>query len=114
MNDAQFDLSVKPSDSVRDVENQDGSVLLDIHQGICFSLNPVGAKIWQMLKTECSVGQITEHLSAECGVPREQVEQDVTDFVRALREKKLLKSVEPERKHKSTDWVSRLLGRFAS
>ena len=42
------DVVIAPS--VRETASEDGAVLLDIEQGICFSLNPVGLKIWELLK----------------------------------------------------------------
>ena len=36
-------------DGIRETVSEDGAVLLDIDQGICFSLNPVGLKIWELL-----------------------------------------------------------------
>src|SRR2546423_7552409 len=41
---------IKLSENVRETITQDGAVLLDIEQGLCFSMNPVGARIWEMLK----------------------------------------------------------------
>jgi len=38
--------SPKPSNWVREVSSQDGAAPLDIRQGICLSLNPVAALIW--------------------------------------------------------------------
>jgi hypothetical protein len=114
MNEAHSDRSIKPSDSVRDVANQDGSVLLDIHQGVCFSLNPVGARIWQMLKAEHSVDQIAGRLSAEFGVAEQQVSQDVGDFVDMLRENNLLKATEPAETGKSARWFRRIFSNLSS
>src|SRR5208282_3160780 len=39
------DMVIAPS--VRETASEDGAVLLDIEQGICFSLNPVGLRIWE-------------------------------------------------------------------
>ena len=45
-------LTIAPG--VREVASEDGAVLLDVEQGVCFSLNPVGLKIWDLLKKGCS------------------------------------------------------------
>ena len=42
------DIVIAPG--VRETASEDGAVLLDIEQGICFSLNPVGLKIWELLE----------------------------------------------------------------
>ena len=36
------ELAIAPG--VREVTSEDGAVLLDVEQGVCFSLNPVGLK----------------------------------------------------------------------
>jgi len=74
---------------VRSTVNQDGAVLLDIDQGLCFSLNPVGTRIWEMLKGERSRDEIVDALAEEFGLPRAQLLQDVSDFLRQLQQMKL-------------------------
>ena len=69
MNPSDIELSGKPSDSVREIENQDGAVLLDIQQGLCFSINTVGARIWRMMKQEQSFAQIVDTLVEEFNLP---------------------------------------------
>jgi Coenzyme PQQ synthesis protein D (PqqD) len=85
---------------VREVTSEDGAVLLDVEQGVCFSLNPVGLKIWDLLKKGCSVDQIAEALSQEFSVPRCQVLSDASEFIEALEAKHLLRrpdQTEPKR-----------------
>jgi len=38
-------------------------MLLEVEQGICFSLNPVGLRIWKLLKERRSVDQIVDALA---------------------------------------------------
>lgn len=74
------------SPTVRDVQNQDGAVLLDLQQGICFGMTPVGMKIWELLKTKRSLDEICKHLFSEYPeVTRESIAQDVRQFVWALQ-----------------------------
>jgi hypothetical protein len=77
--------SIRTAESVREVLNEDGAVLLDINQGVCFSMNPVGAKIWEMLRTECSVDEIATALQSEFGVPIAQIKRDIGEFVEELK-----------------------------
>jgi hypothetical protein len=80
-----------PSDSVRDVGTADGAVLLDMRQGICLSLTPVGAKIWQLLKSGQSVDEIVGCLSVEFHeVSRTQIHHDALEFIADLRAKGLI------------------------
>jgi len=61
------DIVIAPG--VRETASQDGAVLLDIDQGICFSLNPVGLKIWDLLKKRYSVDQIADSLAQDFPIP---------------------------------------------
>ena len=79
------------SGSVRLAETQDGAALLDVRQGLCFGMTPVGTKIWHLLKQRCSVDQIVDCLCTDYkSIPRERIADDVTEFVRALKDKRLL------------------------
>jgi hypothetical protein len=87
--------SLIPSDSVRVVQNQDGAVLLDIRQGLCLSMTPVGVQIWDFLKLNFSADQITDSLVAKFSVPSQQVSRDVIAFINDLKQKGLLLSSKP-------------------
>lgn len=79
-----------PSSTVRDIANQDGAVLLDIHQGLCFSINPVGSKIWQMIKQQHSLDQVIDALADEFSIPKERIHDDVMEFTSTLTANGLL------------------------
>jgi hypothetical protein len=80
-----------PSDSVREVENRDGTALLDIQQGLCLGMTPLATKIWRMLKTDLSADQITSALTLEFPeIPSARIRQDVHGFIIDLNEKGLL------------------------
>jgi len=96
---------IKPRDSVRETINQDGAVLLDIKQGLCFSMNPAGAKIWQMLKRGNSITDIANALKGELEVPRSEIEADVAAFVVELRKRNLVETdVSTEKQGRSLDF----------
>lgn len=76
----------RPSAWVRDVQNADGAALLDIHQGTCFSLNPVGARIWNLLKLQSSINEMSASIAAEFNVAEQQVRADVLEFIQRLNE----------------------------
>jgi hypothetical protein len=75
---------------VRHIDNEDGAALLDVKQGLCFSMNPVGLKIWGMLRLNQSIDQITHQLVGEFGLPEEQLRKDVIEFVENLKQSHLL------------------------
>jgi len=81
--------AIKVTKGVRETVNQDGAVLLDIEQGLCFSLNPVGTKIWEMIKDGRSVDEIADALENEFRLPRTQLLTDVSDFVKQLENMRL-------------------------
>lgn len=83
------DMVIAPG--VRETGSEDGAVLLDIEQGICFSLNPVGLKIWELLKRRYSVDQITDALAHDFPVPRSQLLSDVAEFLQSLEAKRLIR-----------------------
>jgi hypothetical protein len=87
MSDTRLVLS--PSPWVRDIQTDDGAALLDIQQGICFSMNPVGARIWNMLKLHSSIDQMSDTIAAEFKVDEQQARDDVLEFIRALTDKAL-------------------------
>ena len=82
------DIVIAPG--VRETASEDGAVLLDIEQGICFSLNPVGLKIWELLKTHHSVDEIADDLAQDFPVPRSQLLSDVVEFLQSLEAKRLI------------------------
>jgi len=79
------------SPAVREIANEDGAVLLDIEQGICFSLNPVGLRIWQMLKQRYSTDKIADLLEKEFHTPRPDLVADISDFLVQLEAKHLIR-----------------------
>src|SRR6266404_5857736 len=83
-------LALRTAESVRETVNQDGAVLLDIKQGLCFSMNPVGARIWEMLKGGVAVEQIASKLEWEFHVPRRQVEAGLAVFLDGLQMRNLI------------------------
>src|SRR5712692_9814762 len=104
--------AIKVAKGVRETVNQDGAVLLDIEQGLCFSLNPIGTRIWEMVKDGRSLAEITDALQLEYRLPRSQLVGDVSDFLKRLEEMRLIGE-----KSSSADnggFLSRLLSRSRS
>jgi hypothetical protein len=85
------------------------TVLLDIEQGTCFSLNPVGLRIWELVKKRCSLDQIADALEQEFSMPRSQLLSDANEFIGALEAKHLIRRPNDTLPEKS--WFSRMLPR---
>jgi hypothetical protein len=92
---------------VREAASEDGAVLLDIEQGICFSLNPVGLRIWELLKKRYSLDQIADALAQEFSVPRSQLLTDASEFIEALESKNLI--YRPSQLSPKKSWFSKML-----
>jgi hypothetical protein len=112
MNAVNFS-QVTISSGVRETASEDGAVLLDIEQGICFSLNPVGLKIWGMLKQKLSLDQMTDSLEEEFHTPRPELMADICQFVSQLETKGLISHGVPPRANRRwwTKLSSRMLAR---
>jgi hypothetical protein len=82
--------SIRVPTDVCAVIDDDGAVLLDVRGGKYFSLNGVGALIWQELAAGKAPSDIATQLSARFGVPAVDVQSDVDEFITRLRSKRLL------------------------
>jgi hypothetical protein len=85
----------KVSPGVRATASVDGAVLLDIDTGMCYSLNPVGTKVWEAVDSaqgNASFGDVLDVLAREFTIPREQLAADVDKYLRQLQEKRLVTS----------------------
>jgi coenzyme PQQ synthesis protein D (PqqD) len=94
---------------VRETASEDGAVLLDIEQGTCFSLNPVGLRIWELLKRRCSLDQIADTLAQDFSVPRAQLLSDAAEFIQALETKHLIQR--PGYTPPKRPWFTKILPR---
>ena len=95
MSEQGNNFELKVAQGVRETVNQDGAVLLDIEQGLCFGLNPVGTRIWEMLKDGRSVDEISDALEQEFHVPRAQILSDISDFLEQLAKMRLVGNQSP-------------------
>lgn len=89
-------------------------MLLDIEQGVCFSLTPVASRIWQLLKVHCELEQIADTIAAEFRAPRNLVERDLSEFLDTLRQHRLLLDSVDEQNHRASGggWLRRKLSRL--
>lgn len=78
------------SDGVRSTHGQDGAIVLDIHQGQMFNLNPVGSRILELLESGSTEADIVETISREFNASQDIVENDVHEFIGSLKEHKLV------------------------
>lgn len=63
-------------------EIEDEVVILDLKSNNYFGLNPVARLVWQKLDQDSSVGEIIKVIAEQFEVERQQVADDVRDFLR--------------------------------
>jgi Coenzyme PQQ synthesis protein D (PqqD) len=80
------------SPDVRATHSEDGAVLLDINQGLCYSLNVVGSQIWLTIESSPGIRLegIVDALQTHFQVPREQLRTDTAEYLSNLLQKGLL------------------------
>ena len=72
-------------DSIRRVADADGGVVLDLRRGAMFRVNPLGARVLDLLDEGNSPKQIADKLSAEFAVALNDVQTDVEEFIESLK-----------------------------
>lgn len=68
-----------------DAEVDQEIVALSIEKGICYGLNPVGARIWRLLANPICVADIFKSLVSEYQVDPGTCEREVLDLLEQLR-----------------------------
>lgn len=86
-----LDVDVVLLDTVFLQEVDDETILLDTNTQEYFSLNEVGGVFYQAMKYETNLMKIVEMLSEHFEVEYKKIEIDLLVFVKALKEKGLLK-----------------------
>jgi len=75
------------SPDVRSTYSEDGAVLLDIQKGLCYSLNPVAARVWSTVEASPSgvdLRGLLDVLETHYTITREQLECDVDEYLSKL------------------------------
>jgi hypothetical protein len=69
---------------------EDEVVILQLHEGAYYGLDPVGARVWGLIQEPRTVGEICDTLVREYEVGRERCEADVLALLGELRERDLV------------------------
>jgi len=85
-----LDTTVKISPNVLLQEVDDETILLDIESEEYFSLNEIGRVFYELLQEHKNLAEVLQELQNYFDAPKEQLEQDLFAFVKALDEKKLI------------------------
>lgn len=81
------------SDTLRAAETQDGAVVLEMRQGKMFSLNVVGSRILELLKTGSSESDIADEISRQFEVSQDIAREDLREFLQALVKNNLIEEL---------------------
>lgn len=68
----------------------DETVILDLAGGTYYGLDPVGARIWQLMGEGKTLAEICDTMLDEYDVTREALEGDVVELADKLLERKLI------------------------
>ena len=76
-------VTIPPQVMARQVGEE--TVILDLASGTYFGLDPVGARIWQLLADGKTLGEVCAAMLAEYEVSREDIERDVLKLADELQ-----------------------------
>ena len=66
------------------------TVILELANGTYYGLDPVGARIWQLMTEGQTLTQVCEVMLVEYEVTREDIERDVLSLTQTLLERQLV------------------------
>ncbi len=87
------DARIAPRGIVQARALENGAVLVNMHSGGCFELNPVGFEIWKGLEQGRSVSEICNTLVGKYGVQADVASGDIRSLVDSLIEAGLVEIV---------------------
>ncbi len=70
------------------------AAILDLQNGIYYGLDPVGARIWELIQSPCDCQGIVSQLLDEYDVEAEQCQHDVLALLSQLSERGLIEICE--------------------
>ncbi len=84
-----YALDITPNVIARQVGDE--IVLLDLDNGTYFGLDPIGARIWELISQGRTLAAVCEVILDEYDVTREIIEQDLLKLVADLAAQRLVK-----------------------
>lgn len=81
-------VSIPPDVMARTVGDE--TVILDLASGTYFGLDPVGARMWQLIGEGKTLGEVCDNMLDEFEVSREELERDVIRLAQELFETGLI------------------------
>lgn len=81
-------VSIPPQVMARTVGDE--TVILDLASGTYFGLDPVGARIWELMGEGKTLGEICEQMLEEYEVSREELDRDTMRLAQELADQGLI------------------------
>ncbi|MGE5155684.1 MAG: PqqD family protein [Bdellovibrio bacteriovorus] len=81
-------ISIPPEVMARTVGDE--AVILDLASGTYYGLDPVGARIWELLGEGKTLGEVCDRLLEEYEVTREELERDTLRLAQELLDQGLI------------------------
>jgi Coenzyme PQQ synthesis protein D (PqqD) len=69
----------------------DKVVILNLESGVYFGLDPVGARVWELIQDAKSVTEIRDAILAEFDVTSEVLEKDLSDLFAQMQAQGLIR-----------------------
>jgi hypothetical protein len=66
------------------------AAILNLKNSVYYGLDPVGARVWQLIQEPTTLAQIRDVLRAEYDVDASQLESDIRDLVEQMAEQGLV------------------------
>lgn len=86
--DLNTKIKIPQSVFIQEIDNE--TVILDTKTQEYFSINKVGKNIWDMISKTSSLQKILDELVNIYEVPKEQLKNDMINFLEALNQKGLI------------------------
>lgn len=81
------------SESIAHAELDGEAILLEVENGVYYGLDPIGFRIWQILAETGSESEVHRRLLEEYEVDPDQLRRDVSDFLRLLLARGLVREL---------------------
>ena len=88
-----LDRVLKHKDDVRYRVVGEEAVVVRQNAAEVVALNDVGARILELIDAKSTVGQVIETMSSEYDVDREELAQDIENFVAALHDAEIVEEI---------------------
>jgi hypothetical protein len=85
-----LNMQLRPSPDAIDSAVGDETVLLHLTKGTYFGLDPVGTRVWALLKEGRNPAEICEILTEEFDASSDVIEQDVSRFLETLLQNEIV------------------------